>query len=148
MVGRAPQCEALAQVQDAGLGAGVRGIRAAAAPQRRQRGHMDQLAVALLFHDGEHRLGDEEHGLQVDVHHPVPALQRDLLDGRGAGDAGHVDQDVDTAEEGPGLGDLFRDLLELRHVEFQCLGLAALGTEVIFHGLGGYGSPLRPGRGR
>lgn len=78
---RARQSEALAQVQDAGLGAGIGRVGASAAAQRRQRGHVHHLAVALLLHDLKHGLRHEEQALEVDVHHAIPALVGDVGDG-------------------------------------------------------------------
>lgn len=84
MIGRAVESEALAEIEDPRLGGGVGRVRAAPAPQRRQGRHMHQFAVVLFLHHGEHGLRHKEHGLEVNVHHSVPALQRDRLDGRGA----------------------------------------------------------------
>ena len=132
MVLRALEGKALAQVQDTGLGAGVGGVGASAAAQSGQRGHMDHLAVVLGLHDLKNGLGDEEHGLEVDVHHAIPAGGGDLLDGRRAGDAGHVHQNVDAPVDGLGSVHLLTDGVELGHIELQRGGLHAL----VAHGLG------------
>ena len=91
---------------------------------------MHQLAAALLLHDGKDSLGQEEHCLQVDVHHAIPAGVGDLLNGSGAGDAGHVHQNVDAAVNAAGSLHLLGNVVKISHVELQSGSLAALALDV------------------
>ena len=136
MILGALQGKAFAQIQDAGLRAGVGGIGASAAPQSGQGRHVYQLSVVLRLHDLENSLGDEEHRLEVDVHHAIPAGGGNLLDGRRAGDAGHVHQYVDAAIDLTGGIDLLTDRIKLRHIELQRGGLHALVAHGLCRGAG------------
>ncbi len=62
------------------------------------RGDVADPAVALCDHRRQHRLGDQERALGVDVHHAVPVRLGERLDGGGDQDAGIVDERVDRAE--------------------------------------------------
>ena len=143
MVLRTGQGKAHAQIQSPGLGDGIGGIGTASAPLSRQRRHMHHLAVALLLHHGKHGLGHEKHALEINVHHAVPAVEGDLLNGAGPGDARHVHQNVDAAENIPGLGNLAPDVGKIRHVELQRRRLTAPSVQIVRHGLGRDGIQVR-----
>src|ERR1051325_1278613 len=58
--------------------------------------NIDNLAVALLEHGGQHGLGTEKDGLQVHIDHSIP-IGRKHLDYRFTlRAAGHIDQNVNT----------------------------------------------------
>jgi hypothetical protein len=58
-----------------------------------------------LQHGRQHPLRDDHDAPQVHPHDPVPVLVGDVQEGRHAGDAGVVDEDVDRAEVLLDLGD-------------------------------------------
>jgi hypothetical protein len=88
----------------AGLGGRVVGLAGLAlfAVDRRD---LDDAAPALFHHARHHLLGHVEHGVQVGVDDGVPVLARHLQEHAVAGDAGVVDQHVDGAMLGLGLGE-------------------------------------------
>src|SRR5262245_25154294 len=64
-------------------------------------GDVDDLAAPSRLHGGKHRAAGEEHAAQVDRHHPVPLLDRDLEPGaprQHAHQRGVVDEHVDRPE--------------------------------------------------
>ena len=71
------------------------------------RRNIDDAAKALFDHIANHLLGDVEHGVQVSLNHAVPVVARHLHEHAVFGDAGVVDQHVDGAVLGLGLGKRF-----------------------------------------
>ena len=71
----------------------------------RQRADVDDLAATVRNHPRCHRSGDEEGPRQVGCKHPVPVGERELGQGTALLHASVVDEDVDAAERGLGLGD-------------------------------------------
>ncbi len=89
---------ALRDGDDAGLRGGVDaggGRRVEAADRRPVH---DRAAVAALEHRADRVLRAEHHAPQVDVHHAVVVLHRDVADQRGVADAGHVAHRVEPPE--------------------------------------------------
>jgi hypothetical protein len=74
-----------------------------------------------------HGLAEEEHGLQIGVHHRVPVVLGEVDAVGAADDAGVVDQDVDLAERGDGLVDHALDRLDRAEVGLDRQELAAGG---------------------
>ena len=66
--------------------------------ERRRRRDVDDRAAALLAHDRQDVLADEERAAGVDGHHPVPVVERPLLDRTERGVAGGVEHAVDAPE--------------------------------------------------
>ena len=80
------------------------------------RGHVHDAAAPAPLHVGDHEAAeaDRGHELQVDVGLPRGVV--DLLEARGRGGAGVVDEDVHAAPARDGRGDERLDLVRPRHV--------------------------------
>ena len=88
--------ERLGHADHPGLGGGIGGqVRVAfLAGDRRD---VDDAAVIAGLHRGDHHLVDVEGAVEIDLDDPAPFVGIIVLEGGiGAGDAGRVDQDVDT----------------------------------------------------
>jgi hypothetical protein len=99
----------------AGLGGRVVGL-AGLALLAVDRADLDDAAPALFHHARHHLLGDVEHAVQVGVDHGVPVLRRHLQEHAVARDAGVVDQHVDRAVLGLGLGEGLDGAVPVGHV--------------------------------
>ena len=74
----------------------------------RPRGDVHDLSAALLAHDGNDGAARQEHARDVDLHHPVPLLERDLGEGTHLErrvEARVVHEDVDPPVPGESLLD-------------------------------------------
>ena len=72
-----------------------------------------------------HFLGDEECAAGIDVEHVVEVLGRDVCELLGGADAGVVDEDVDHAHLGLGVGDGGLDAVGVGDVELDDVRVAA-----------------------
>ncbi len=107
--------DGLGQAHDAVLGRDI-GRLERRGDQTVSRSDVDDPSAALLLHDRHGRLGGVEGRRQIDGDDQVPLVVREILDRGHVLDAGVIDQDVQLAELGLGLGHHVGDLSRLGHV--------------------------------
>ena len=90
---------------------------------------MHEPAVVLLFHYFIHCLSAEEHALYIKRLHSVPVLKRDLVNARGAGDAGIVDPDVNPAVNLAQSKNIVAQVVKIGNVKAAELGVLPLGSD-------------------
>ena len=96
----------------------------------RDRGHVDDLPVALLHHVGKHGLRAQEHALEVNRHHPLPVLFGDVSERRIlARNTRVVHQDVHPSHFVKHAADHLRHLRGLRHVTVDGNRSASAGPQ-------------------
>jgi hypothetical protein len=81
-------------------------------------------------------LGREEEAEDVEVELPVEVLRGDAAEGLEVVDASVVDEDIELAEGGFGLGEEAGDVFGVRDVSLDGDGLAAFGLDVGDDGVG------------
>src|SRR4051812_25835226 len=95
---------------------------------------VDDAAVLLLAHRGQHRAHAIEHAIEIDIDDLVPAVEVEILPATLRDiDAGAVDEEVDAAVFGDdGVGRLV-DVRLAGDIEHDRLGLAALARYLRHH---------------
>ena len=130
---RVLQRQRLGEADVAGLGRGIIDL-AELALLAVDRGDVDDAAELAGAHAFDHLAGHVEQRAEIGVDDRVPLLERHLVKGAVAGDAGIVDQHVDRAEIGLDLLDARGAGVERTDVPFVD-GNAGLGLEFLRGGV-------------
>ena len=110
--------EAHGELADAAAAGAVR-REARVAGHAGDRADVDDAAVAVRNHAPRDRLRDEEAAAQIGVENDVPVVPGDVERGLANVAAGIVDEDVNLAEGGFGLGRHALDALLVAHIKLE-----------------------------
>src|ERR1035441_5320635 len=122
------QGDGAGQLQHGALGGGING-GAALAHETADRSEVDHVTTPVLAQMRERMFEGEEHGFDVHAYHAVPLFRAVVMEHADVNDAGVVDQDLETAEGGDGLGDRGAYLLFPRDVATDEDRFAALSFD-------------------
>ena len=120
---------------DRELACGV-GAEPHAAHHSCHRRSVDEVSTLIVrAHMGQKRPGAVKHAHQIDVEHPFPAIERNVIDAAARSDAGIVADDVNILE---GVVGLLARTIDARRIGDVADDAAHAGSDIVqaFHGVG------------